>query len=171
VEFVPCWSPTHKCLLCLSLGFFSFSTPIILRFGVFIVSHISWIFYTRSSLDLSFSLTALSISFIVSSTPKTFSSVSCILLVRLASEFSVQVPGSLSWSWDEMGHWIEGEEREWRTEVLLLASLAYLLLSLAGLTEMSSGNICCKLGAGICMMYYNEVRGQGTVSGLLQICG
>jgi len=42
------------------------SIPIIFRFGLFILSQISWIFCVRKFLDLTFSWTAVSISFILS---------------------------------------------------------------------------------------------------------
>jgi hypothetical protein len=66
----------------------SFSIPIILGFGVFIVCHISGMFCARIVLDLIFSLTEVSMSSLVSSMPEIISSISYILLVRLASNIS-----------------------------------------------------------------------------------
>jgi hypothetical protein len=68
-------------------------TPIILRFGLFKLSHISCIFFSiRNYLDLIFSLTDVSISFITSSMPETLSSISCILLVMLATVVPLNLP-------------------------------------------------------------------------------
>jgi hypothetical protein len=61
------------------------SIPIILRFGLLIVSWISWIFWVRNFLDFAFSLTVVSIFSMVSSEPEILSFISCILSVMLAS--------------------------------------------------------------------------------------
>jgi hypothetical protein len=61
------------------------SIPIILRFGVFIVSWISWMFWVRNFLHFAFSLTVMSMISMASSAPEILSSISCILLVILAS--------------------------------------------------------------------------------------
>jgi hypothetical protein len=54
------------------------STPIILRFGLLIVSWISWIFWVRSFLPFAFSLIVVSMFSMVSSAPEILSSlVSC----------------------------------------------------------------------------------------------
>lgn len=81
-----CW----KYFLGLWLGFFSFlySYPCILRFGILIVSQNSLLFWARSFLDLTFSLTEISTSSIVSSL---LSSILYILLVMVVSEVSVWV--------------------------------------------------------------------------------
>jgi len=63
------------------------SIPVIFRFGLFIVPHISWMLCARVFfLDLTFSLTKVSISSIISSMPDILLSIFCILFVRLASE-------------------------------------------------------------------------------------
>jgi hypothetical protein len=56
------------------------SIPIILRFGLLIVSWISWMFWVRSLFIFVFSLTAVSMFSMVSSGPEILSSNSCILL-------------------------------------------------------------------------------------------
>ena len=56
------------------------SIPIILRFGLLLVSYISWMFWVRSFLLFAFSLTVVSMFFMVSSTPEILLSISCILL-------------------------------------------------------------------------------------------
>ena len=66
-----------------------FSIPIILRFGFFIVSQISWMFHVTVFLDLAFSLTNVLIPSSISSKPETLSSNSCILMVILASKVLV----------------------------------------------------------------------------------
>ena len=68
------------------------SIPSILRFGVFIVSKIYWMFYVRIFLALAFFWTDVSISSMVSSTPKIYSSITYILLVILMSVGSVLFP-------------------------------------------------------------------------------
>ena len=68
------------------------SIPIILKFVLFIVSQISWMFCVKNLLDLMFSLTNESISSIVSSAPEILSSISCILLVILVSVVPVHLP-------------------------------------------------------------------------------
>jgi hypothetical protein len=61
------------------------SIPIILRFGLFIVSWISWMFWViRVFLPCAFSLTIVSMFSMVYSAPEILSSVSCILLLMLA---------------------------------------------------------------------------------------
>jgi hypothetical protein len=60
------------------------SIPINIRFGLCIVSWISWMFWVRSLLHFAFSLTAVSMFSLVSSVPEVLSSISCILLVMLA---------------------------------------------------------------------------------------
>jgi hypothetical protein len=54
-----------------------------------VLSKIPWMFYARIFLDLTFYLTKVVLSSIMSSMPESLSSISCILLVRFASE----VPG------------------------------------------------------------------------------
>ena len=61
------------------------SIPIILRFGLLLVSWISWMFWVRSFLLFAFSLTVVSMFSTVSSASDILSSISCILLVMLAS--------------------------------------------------------------------------------------
>ena len=61
------------------------SVPIILRFGLLIVSWISWMFWVRSFWNFAFSLTIKSMFSMVSSAPEILSSISFILLVMLAS--------------------------------------------------------------------------------------
>jgi hypothetical protein len=61
------------------------SIPIILRFGLLIVSWISWMLWVRSFLLFAFSLTIVSMFSMVSSAPKIPSSIFCIVLVMLAS--------------------------------------------------------------------------------------
>jgi hypothetical protein len=61
------------------------SIPIILRLGLLMVSQISWIFCVRNFLDITFSLTGVSISFVIPSMTEILSSMSCILLVMLMS--------------------------------------------------------------------------------------
>ena len=61
------------------------SIPIILRFGFLIVSWISWMFWVRIFLHFTFSLIVVSMFSIVSSGPKIYSSINCILFLMLAS--------------------------------------------------------------------------------------
>jgi hypothetical protein len=61
------------------------SIPIILRFGLFIVSWIFWMFWVRRFLHFTFSLTVVSMFSMVSSVPEILSSISCILLEMLVS--------------------------------------------------------------------------------------
>jgi hypothetical protein len=53
--------------------------PIILRFVLLIVFWISWMFWVRSFLHFTFSLTIVSMFSMVFSAPEILSSVSCIL--------------------------------------------------------------------------------------------
>jgi hypothetical protein len=69
----------------LNLEFLLFSISINHRFGLLIVSLISWMFWVRNFFHFSFSLIVVSIFCVVSSAPEIFSSISCILLVILAS--------------------------------------------------------------------------------------
>ena len=62
------------------------SIPIILRFDLFIVSQISWMFCVRNILDLILSLTNVLISTILSFMPEILFSISCIPWEVLASE-------------------------------------------------------------------------------------
>jgi hypothetical protein len=59
--------------------------PIILTFGLLIVSSISWMCWVRNFLDFAFSLTVVSMFSMESSEPEIPSSISCFLLVMLAS--------------------------------------------------------------------------------------
>jgi hypothetical protein len=61
------------------------SIPIILRFGLLLMSWISWMFGVRSFLLFVFSLTVVSMIFMVSSASEILSSISYILLVMLKS--------------------------------------------------------------------------------------
>ena len=61
------------------------SIPIFLKFGLLMVSWISWMFWVRSFLLFAFSLTVVSMFSMESSTPEILSSISCILLLMLAS--------------------------------------------------------------------------------------
>jgi hypothetical protein len=58
------------------------SIPIILRFGLLLVSWISWMFWVKSFLHFTFSLTVVSM---FSMTHEILSFMSCILLMMLAS--------------------------------------------------------------------------------------
>lgn len=62
-----------------------------LRFCLFIVSYISWMFCARSFLDLRFALTNVSISSIMSSVTEILSCISCVLLVKLPFVVPVHV--------------------------------------------------------------------------------
>jgi hypothetical protein len=68
------------------------SIPIILRLDLFVVSTFSSMFCVRNFLALTFSLTHAPISSIVLSMSEILSSISCILLVMLASVFPVLFP-------------------------------------------------------------------------------
>jgi hypothetical protein len=57
----------------------------IFRFGLLIVSWIFWMFWVWSFLHFAFSLTVMSMFSMISSAPEIFSSISCILLLMLAS--------------------------------------------------------------------------------------
>lgn len=70
---------------------YSSSTSIILKFFKSNVPD-SWMFCFRNILDLTFSLIHVSISPIVSSTPETHSSISCLLLMKPAFLVPVQIP-------------------------------------------------------------------------------
>ena len=61
------------------------SIPIILRFGFLIVSWMSWVFWVRIFLHFAFSLIVGSKFSMLSSVPEILSSISCILLLMLAS--------------------------------------------------------------------------------------
>jgi hypothetical protein len=64
---------------------FSFSSiPIILKFGLLIVSWISWIFWFNIFLRFAFSLIVVSMFSVVSSAPEILSSISCFLFFILA---------------------------------------------------------------------------------------
>lgn len=66
--------------------------PIIHRFALFIVSTISWMFYARISLCLTFALTGFSISFLLSSRPEILSSMPFNMLVKITSEVFLWYP-------------------------------------------------------------------------------
>jgi hypothetical protein len=59
--------------------------PIILRFGLLIMSWISWMFWVRSFLLYAFSFTVVSMFSMVSSAPEILFSISCILMMMFAS--------------------------------------------------------------------------------------
>ena len=59
--------------------------PIILRFGLLIVSSISCIFWVKSFLPFALSLTIVSLFSMVFSASEILSSISCILLLMFAS--------------------------------------------------------------------------------------
>ena len=61
------------------------SIPIILRCGLLIVSWISWMFWVRSFLLFAFSLIVVFMFSMETSAPEILSSISCILLLMLAS--------------------------------------------------------------------------------------
>ena len=69
----------------LSWKFSFLSISIIFRFGLLIVTWISWMFWVRIFLHFIFYLFVVSMLSIVSSAPEILSSISCILLVMLAS--------------------------------------------------------------------------------------
>ena len=76
----------------LTLDSSPFFISIILGFGLFTVSQISWMFCVRNFFDSTFFLTDESIYSNISSRPERLSSISCILLVNLASVFPVYIP-------------------------------------------------------------------------------
>ena len=67
------------------LGIALFSLPIILRFGLLTVSWISWIFWVSRLVIFAFSLTVMSMFFMVSFAPEILSSIFCIMLMMHAS--------------------------------------------------------------------------------------
>jgi hypothetical protein len=69
----------------LSWGSSLSSIPIILSFGLLIVSCISWMFWVRSFLVFAFSFTVMSMFSMVFSASEILWSISCILLVMLVS--------------------------------------------------------------------------------------
>ena len=69
----------------LSLESLLSSIPVFLRFGLLIVSWISWMFWVRSSLHFALSLTVVSMFSMIYSASEILSSIPCILLVMLAS--------------------------------------------------------------------------------------
>ena len=69
-----------------------FSVPITHRFGLFIVSQLSWMFSVRNFVHFAFSLTDVSIFSMVSSTPEILTSISCILFMMLISVVPVIFP-------------------------------------------------------------------------------
>ena len=71
----------------LSWGSSLSSMPIFLKFSLLIVSWISWMFWVRSFLHFTFSLTVMSMLPMVSSAPDILSSISCILLVMTPNLF------------------------------------------------------------------------------------
>jgi hypothetical protein len=60
------------------------SIPIFFRFGLLVVSWISWMFWVKIFLHFAFSLTVVFMFSMGSSAPEILSSISCILLVMLA---------------------------------------------------------------------------------------
>ena len=80
----------------LKLGLFISSIPIFLRLGLFMLPLFSWILYVMNFLTLMFSLTEVSVSSDVSSTPEILSSSSCILLFLFASLEDPEFPQFVS---------------------------------------------------------------------------
>ena len=76
----------------MALNWESSFIPIFLRFGLFMVFQISWMFCVKTFLELKFSLTNVSVAYIISSMPKILSSISCILSVMLVSLVPVLFP-------------------------------------------------------------------------------
>ena len=68
------------------------SIPIILKFVLFIVSQISWMFCVKNLLDLFCSIISEFISSVVSSASEILSFISCILFVILVFVVPVHLP-------------------------------------------------------------------------------
>lgn len=76
------------------LAFFP-SIPLSHEFGFYIISQFFWCLVLEILLDLTFSLTGKSISFILTSMSENFASLSYILSVSLTSRILVPVPYTL----------------------------------------------------------------------------